>query len=186
MLSLTGCFSPVKIKPEETYMLKSVPDVAVRRTRPVTILVMPPEAVPVYNTTQMAYSVLPYQVAYYSHNRWAETPPKMLQPLIVQSLQNSHYFRNVGIPSFVVGQYDYVLNTQLLELQQDYTHRPPLLRLRMRAQLSRAMTNRVIATKNFAVFVPLRQYTPYGGVIAANRATEEMLAQLTQFAINRT
>lgn len=184
LLSLTGCsfLSPVKTTPDCTYMITSIPtNTPHLRALPITLMVMQPDAVPAYNTTEMAYSRRIYQIAYFAKNRWAETPPQMLQQLIVQTLQNTHRFRFVVTPPFT-GTYDYVLSTTILQLEQDFVS-CPVLKLRVRAQLINTTSNRVIATKNFALLEPIFAITPYNGVIAANIATRKFLSELSDFCI---
>lgn len=181
---LSGCLSPVKSRSDTAYMLNAIPHVSNYRKHSQTILVAFPTTAPAFNTTQMAYTLYPYHLAYFSQNRWAETPAQMLQPLIVKTLQNSHYFHAIVTPPFV-GRYDYVLTTQILQLQQDYTYPRAMLKLTVRAQLSSMAANRVIATKDFSILEPMHQYTPYGGVLAANRATSRLLTQLTEFVTSR-
>jgi cholesterol transport system auxiliary component len=183
LLFLSNCsvFSPIKTD-ETSYELKTIPSVAIQKTRRTTLIIMQPEANSIYNTTRMVYTIKPYQVAYFAKNRWAASPGKMLQQLMIQTLQNTHYFKAVIAPPFS-GMYDYILNTQLFELQQDFTHNPSVIRLRLNAQLIQSGTNRIIATKQFTVIEPAPQNTPYGGVIAANRAVSELLRQLVNFCV---
>ena len=181
-LCLTGCLSPVKTAPNSTFMLYRVPDCLPKmRHHAGTILVLMPTASPVYDTTQMAYTTLPYRISYFSENSWAETPPQMLEPLIVQTLQRSHYFKTVVSTPFV-GHYDYLLSTQVLLLEQDFLQHPSVIRFKVRAQLSNAATNRVLAAQEFHVVQPVRQNTPYGGVLAANAAAAKILEQLAVFS----
>lgn len=184
---VTGCsvLSPVKYKPESIYELNALPKhVAAESMHPAVLLVMEPDSRPAYNTTQMAYSIKPYQIAYFVENRWAETPAKMLQPLIVQTLQNTHYFRTVVTTPFS-GSYDYLLTSQLLLLQQNFTYQPALLQMKLRIQLMSAKDNRVIATQQLTIEEPIIQNTPYGGVVAANRAVEKMLKQIARFCVTK-
>lgn len=184
MFLLTSCslFSPVKIK-QTTYVLNRIPYHTPRaNTHHATLLIATPETKPVYNTTQMAYTIKPYQVAYFSENQWAETPSQMLQPLLVQAMQNTHYFHAVVTPPFM-GRYDYTLNTQILELIQDYTYHPAVVLVKIEAQLLNGLTNRVIATKEFFICKPIICKTPYGGVIAANLAVEVMLNEIVTFTL---
>ncbi len=179
---LTGCFSPVKMTPPKTYLLTDMPAVKTyKHKRGGTLLVVPPEASAAFYTKEMAYSLKTYQLSYFARNRWAETPSQMLYPLIIQTLQNTHYFHAV-VTSTYLGHYNYLLKTQLLDLQQDFTHHPILYHLVLRAQLSNA-GGRVIAVKQFDIAVPVRQANPYAGVIAANRATEIMLRKLAYFCL---
>lgn len=180
---LSGCLSPVKLKPTNAYLLNTLPDVSVRRTHSSTIMVAVPETREAFDTTQMAYSMSRYQIAYYGLNNWAEPPGEMLQPLIVQTLQNTHYFHAVVIPPFG-GVYDYLLKTQILDLRQDYTQSPRMFRISIRAQLISARTGRVIATKLIKVSQPIYQCTPYSGVRAGNIATALALKEIARFAIS--
>lgn len=180
---LTGCLSAVKVKPTNTYFLNTLPDVTARRTHSGTIMVAMPETREAFDTTQMAYSSSRFEIAYYGLNNWAETPGEMLQPLIVQTLQNTHYFHAVVIPPFG-GLYDYLLRTQILDLRQDYTQSQPMFRIAIRAQLISARTGRVIATKLITVSQPIYQCTPYSGVRAGNAATAQALKELARFVIS--
>lgn len=180
---LSGCLGPVQTEPSATYVLNTIPcHVPTKPARHITLLVLQPETRPVINTTQMAYTIKPFQVAYFGRNQWAETPSQMLEPLMVQSLQNTHYFHAVVTPPYT-GRYDYMLSTQILQLQQDYVCCPNVVKFTLRAQLTRTVTNQVIATKQFTVVMPIRRRTPYSGVIAANEATAKILAELTEFCL---
>lgn len=188
ILLLSGCslFSPVKTENESTYELNTVPHVPTKKSRhPKTILVMQPEATPTYNSSQMIYAVKPYQTNYFAKSTWDTSPAYMLQPLIIQTLQNTHHYRAVVSPSFI-GNYEYVLNTQLLELQQDFSYMPSVVHLTLRAQLTRVSTNKVIATKQFSITKRTPENTPYGGVVAANQATGILLQELARFCLKST
>src|SRR5437868_4470043 len=90
LMMLTGCsfFSPVKVQPENTYMITEQPNVVAKGRRTgATLLVMVPETAPAYDTTAMAFTKQRYQVAYYGLNKWAETPGQMLHPLIIHTMR---------------------------------------------------------------------------------------------------
>jgi len=185
LLLLTSCsvFSPVKVGQETTYVINTLPSAPQKKSmRHVTLLVTSPEINALYRTREIAYTTSPYQIAYFSKNAWAERPSEMIYPLLIQTLQNTHYFHAV-VTTSVPTNYDYVLNTQIQELLQDYTHPTGLLYLTVRAQLIRTATNRVIATKVVTLVEPFPQKTPFAGVVAANHATADMLQQLALFCI---
>lgn len=183
---LGGCFGPVKTAPETSYMLNAIPNqISKRQSRPITLLVAQPETRPIYNTTRMAYTSKPYQVSYFGENQWAETPSQMLHPLLVQSLQNTHYFRAVVVPPYV-GKYDYLLSAQILSLQQNFIHEPNMLEMSVNVQISRISTGQLVATKQFSISVPITKKTPYAGVIAANKASARIIEQITEFSLQNT
>lgn len=185
---LTGCglFSPVPSPDQDAYLIKRVPDsVPMRRGHDGTILVMPPETAPMYDTRDMAYSCVPYKISYYSKNRWAETPSQMIEPLIVKTLQKTRYYHAVVEPPFA-GRYDYMLTTNITELQQDYTGCSPILRFTLRANLIRTIGNQIVATKEFTAIVPLYKRDPYAGVLAANTAVDQVLRELAAFCLHHS
>ena len=187
-LILSGCslFSPVDIETPKKYTLGELPPcLPSEQTPSTTLLVLPPETRPLYNTTQMAYTVHPHQIAFFSFNEWSETPSQMLYPLIRKTLESTHYFHAIVTPPYV-GPHEYVLSTQILELQQDYTLCPATLRLTLQAQLSHGTTHEVITIKEFSIQEPILQRTPYGGVIAANHAAAKILQQLAEFVLDNT
>ena len=185
LFSLSACsvFSPVKSDPTTTYLIKQTPEPEIKAPKAsLNLLVNLPGANPIYNTTAIAYTKRPYEIAYFVKNSWVEAPAEMLQPLIIETLQNTHYFHSVGTVA-TIGNYNYLLNTQIVRLEQDFSKEPNMLRFVLRAQIIRSDTNQLIASKEFAVSEIMSQQDPYTGVLAANRAVAEALRQLAQFCL---
>jgi cholesterol transport system auxiliary component len=186
VMFFSGCtlFSPVNIDTKKN-VLNSIPlDLPSERTHSATLLVLMAEAMPAYATTQMAYSTQAYQIAYFTKNEWAETPPQMIQPLIIQTLRNTHYFSEVLSPPYF-GRHTFGLRIEILELKQDLTSEPAMLQLAMRICLSRDATNQVVATKELSVSQPMAEKNPYAGVVAANEAMPKLLRELAKFVVEK-
>jgi cholesterol transport system auxiliary component len=183
---LAGCalLSPPKTEVATARLEKMPVEVPRRDPRPVTVLVFPPEAKPTFQTTQMAYTVRPYEVAYFSQHQWAGTPSQMLQPLLVRTLESTGYFKAVLTPPHA-GRYSYALRTEILELTQDFTSGPPALRLSLRLRLSDDTANRLVATREITLREPMQQKAPYAGVIAANDATAKALLEVARFVLDK-
>jgi cholesterol transport system auxiliary component len=182
LCSLTACslFSPVA--GTNTYLIKTLPEnIPVHRPHAVTLLVVTPDSLPVYNTTDMAYTSLPYQISFFAKNSWAETPAQMIKPLLIETLQKTRHYRSVN-SSEIAGLSDFILHTHILELQQVFTLGSSSLHLKIDAQLVKTNTGLVVASKMFEIIIPA-QPTPYGGVTAANEAVAQMLEQITQFCL---
>jgi cholesterol transport system auxiliary component len=178
---LVGCSSlfPPKTEPM-TAILDKLPDrVPTMAAHPVTLLVRLPETSAAYDTTRMAYSVKSYQLAYFRDNQWAGTPAEMIQPLIVRALQQTGFFRAILSPPESEPA-SYSLRTEILELTQDYTASPPVLRLRLRLQLFDA-SGRPIAGHDLVEQETMREARPYSGVVAANDAVSKALSEATLF-----
>lgn len=184
-LALTGCslLGPVNTPQDNNYVLNTLPEhLPVMRTHRATILISLPETTQVYNTTSMAYTNKLYQIAFYSQNQWAETPSQMLLPLIAKSMEKTHYFRTVVIAPYI-GNYDYVLNTRIIKIQQNYISGNSTFDLTIQVQLNRSTTGRAIASREFSIRIPIQKPGPYNGVIAANQAVAILLREIALFTI---
>lgn len=179
ILNSCSIFSPVK-GPDHTYMITSVACPKTYGRSHLTLFVAPITSNDIFNTSQMAYTIKPYQISYFAKNAWAEPPAEMLQPLLVQTLQNTHFFRAV---TTLPAQSDYVLNVQLLELRQNFLCQPSRIELKLRAQIINSVTNEIVGTQLFCVVRAAPCCNPYGGVIAANEATAEALAEIATFTV---
>ena len=182
----SGCalFSPVKIDTKRN-VLSDIPlDLPSETTHSATLLVLIPETMPAYATTQMAYSAQAYQISYFSKSEWAATPAQMIQPLIVKTLRNTHYFSEVLSPPYF-GRHTFALHVEILELKQDFTSEPAALQLALRIYLNREATNQIIATKELSVREPMSERSPYAGVLAANEAMPKLLRELAKFVVEK-
>lgn len=179
VLLLSGCsfFSPVNTNMEQYRIIKVPANIKHKSHRYYSLLVSQPQAVSVLNTSDMMYIKKPFGVAFFAKHRWADTPSQMLQPLLVQTMQNTHYFHAVGISQSMV-RYNYVLNTEILTFQQRFYPKYSAFQMRLRAEIVNANTGKIISSKQFEVEKGAPIYGPYGGVIAANCATATILQQL--------
>jgi cholesterol transport system auxiliary component len=170
----------------EKAILTEMPhDLPQRMKRGDTVLVFLPKATPLYDTTQMAYSTQPHEVAYFSEREWGETPPQMLYPLVVRTLENTHAFRAVLTEPFTA-RYTYALRTEILELVQDFKSDSANLVLSLRFQLTDYGAKTVIATKEVSVREPMHERNSYAGVMAANEATAKALQQMAGYVLQAT
>jgi cholesterol transport system auxiliary component len=186
-MSLSACsfFSPVP-NANKTYLVNTLPqNVAVHRGHNGTMMVATPDSVPIYNTVDMAYTTSPYQIAYFAKSTWAETPGQMLKPLLVETLHKTHHYR-VVTSTETAGQSDYVLHTQIVEFRQVFFMGSSDVHFKMAAQIVKTNSGQVIANKLFYVVEPAPENSPFGGVVAANHATAEMLRQVAKFCVRRT
>jgi cholesterol transport system auxiliary component len=187
-LAVTGCAllsAPPKVIIEKAVLSEVPHDLPQRASRGDTVLVFPPKTTPLYDTTQMAYSTQPHEVAYFSEREWAETPSQMLYPLLVRTLENTDAFRAVLTEPFGA-RYTYALRTEILELIQDFRTDSASLVLSLRFQLTDYGAKTVIATKEVSVREPMRDRNSYAGVMAANEATVKALQQMARYVLQAT
>lgn len=179
-----GCamLKPAEAEPRKQVLTQVPGDLPSARPLAATLLVHVPEAKPLYDTTQMAYMEKPYQLDYYSRNEWGDKPTQMIHALLLQTLRNAGYFKEVLAPGHL-GPHKYALRSELIELRQDFTTGTPTLRLAMRFQLVDGATNQVKASRELTASEPMKEKSPYAGVVAANEATARILKDAARFAL---
>jgi len=185
-LFLVSCsiLSPVKTSDMKEYVVNKIPNTYAKKHRTdATLQVARPVSNSVYDLREMAYSTSAHKINYFAKNRWAATPASMLHPLIQESLQKTNYFKAVA-PTKGLGSYRYTLNTQILEFKQIfYGDKKSAFKLKVRAQLIQTATSKVISSREFNITETAPSCDPYGGVVAANKATEVMLGKLSAWVV---
>ncbi|PKO90698.1 MAG: hypothetical protein CVU16_09745 [Betaproteobacteria bacterium HGW-Betaproteobacteria-10] len=145
-----------------------------------TLLVSPPQAAAGFDSRHIIYVRQPYQLEYYAHSEWVDTPARMLAPLIVSAIEDTAAFAAVIVsPSGASG--DLTLHVEIIRLQHEVSHQPAQARFTLRAYLVANATRQVIASREFEQTVIADSETPYGGVQAANRAVHRVLQELAGF-----
>lgn len=156
--------------------------VASSSSHDVVLALTMPRASPGFDTTQMAYQRQPHQIEYFALNRWIDTPAHMLEPLLLQSLEQSQGFSAVvRTPTLVTAKVR--LETEVIRLQQDFTSKPSRIQFTLRAQLVDISTKRVLAVKVFNVMESAASDDVQGGVAAANLALKHVLDQVLDFCL---
>ena len=166
-----------------TYLLEWSDPVAEAPSVPTpcaAVLVTSPLSAPGYGTARMAYTQQDHRLDYFATTRWADTPARMLSPLLTRALQTSGLFKAaVESPAPIDAQLR--LESELLKLRQVFSDKASSVELSMKFTLYDLMQGRVLASRMLSVTEPSPSRDPYGGVIAANRAVDRMLTQLANF-----
>jgi cholesterol transport system auxiliary component len=184
LVALAGCALAPAEPPITSSLLDQMPAELPRRTAsPTTLIVFPPEARPAVDGTPMAYTLRAHHLAYFAHNQWAESPPQMLQPLLLRTLEATGAFAAVVTPPHrTTGTLG--LRVEIVELVQDFSQEVPVLRFALRARLGDEGANRVIATREFRVDEAMQQKTPAAGVVAANAGVARVLGELARWVLD--
>ncbi len=182
-MMLLGC-SPIKTPVSNQYKLEAFSaKKRVKKHTSTSILVSQPEAMAGYQTEQMFYIQKPFELSAFTHNAWISSPANMLYPLIIQSLQKTGFFMAVASGPYV-DKSDYRLDTQVILLQQNFLVKPSAVEFVSKVSLTHIADNRLIGSRIFSQHVTCLSDTPYGGVIAANKATKAFTAELSDFVIS--
>lgn len=180
--ALSGCLSPRSDSPE-IHMYQLGLDEQRSEVRPESLdgpvlLVSPPQAEPGFETQRMVYVKRPFQIEYFAVNEWADTPVRMIAPLMVHALNRSGTWHAViPLPSLTPG--DYRLDTYGFRLQQEFLQQPSRVRITARLQLVDLKESTILGTRAFETVENAPSENAYGGVLAANRAVAGLLDQIT-------
>jgi cholesterol transport system auxiliary component len=178
--AFAGCalVTPAPAEPVKE-VLDRLPDQVPRaRRRAGVLVVVVAQGAPLYDTTGIAYRAGPQEIAYFARHAWADRPSRMLQPLVVKTLQSCHAFTTVLSPPYF-GHAPATLRVQLDELLADFP--ASTARLSLTAVL-RDDAGRV-ASRTIAAQVPVADRTPEAAVRGANAAMAQGLALLAEFVL---
>jgi len=191
--ALCGCtaLAPSATPPPAVYTLDSVAGAAPRALRPaalvtgatgLTLVVSPPHAASGFDSRRIIYVREAHKLEYFAHSDWADSPARMLAPLVAAAIERSGVFRAVALtPSAAAA--DLRLDTEVVRLQHEFGQQPSRVRFTLRATLVEVAARRVLASRELDAVVPAASEDPYGGVIAANRAVAAVLEELSAFCV---
>ena len=132
------------------------------------------------NTSGIAYLLRPHEIRYYAYNQWAESPARLLMPLMVQAMEKTNCWRTVTHAGVAVRD-DFRLDSEILQWQQEFFSSPSLVRLSFRAQLVESQKREVIAARRFEIIEEAPSGDAYGAVIASNRAVNRLLGEIAEW-----
>lgn len=181
-LAFTGCAITPAVKNQYTINNYQTTTRYASKHKLPAIHIGTPEAITHLETDQMFYTKIPYEDKAFAHNAWTSAPSDMIYPLIIQSIQKSRAFRAVSSGAHTES-YTYRLDTQIIKLIQNFTVHPSRLDLIINATLVENDTGHILASRLFQYDIPCPSDTPYGGTLAANRASGQFTYDLTRFTI---
>ena len=185
---LSGCVSSLLPKPTATPALFTLDDNAPVAAAAVpapgasapTLVVNAPKAAAGFGTSHIVYVRRMHEIEYFALNQWVDTPSNMLVPLMAHAVERTGAFRAVlSAPTAATGRFR--LDSELVRLQQDFSVVPSQVRFTLRAVLIDTASRSVVARREFDARVASKSDDPYGGVTAAQEATQRVLVDLATF-----
>lgn len=145
-----------------------------------TMIINMPHAAAGYESQHIIYTRQAHKLEYFSRNEWVDTPARMMAPLLLTALENTHTFQAVVLaPSNIIG--DFRLDSEIVRLQQDFASQPSHVRFTLRVYLVNNLTRKVIAWREFDETTTAKSDDPFGGVVAANQVVQIVLKKVTDF-----
>ncbi len=151
----------------------------------VALVVAELRSLPGYDTPRMAYVKRDYTLNYYANSQWADTPARLLQPLLVSALEaTGHYSAVLRAPSPVGATLR--LDVEIVRLEQVFTSRPSHMHITLRALLINARKGQVMGLRQFDADISAPSDDAYGGVRAINLALTPLLDNIAAFCVALT
>ena len=182
----SGCGGLLPTAPADDvslHVLDVRPAVAPAPRRDHVLAISPPRGAPGVDSAAMTYVQKAHGLDHYATHRWADTPARMLEPLLTRALEDTGSFRAVvQARSGVKG--DLRLDTDIVRLRQSFLAQPSRIELALRAQLVDIAGARVLATRHVEIVQEAPSNDAAGGVAAANAAVARALVQLAEFCVD--
>ncbi len=187
---LSGCSLVREVHdPVRTYVLESEgaasgedirPSASVKRLP--SLLIGVPQSAPGFESSRMAYVRVPHELNFFATSQWAESPARMLAPLLVQRLERSGVWNSViQMPTSIRG--DYRLELTNVTLVQEFLQDRSRMRLAWRGQLVNIKDRKVVGTRNFEREERAFSEDAYGGVFAAQQVASSLLNDLMEWLL---
>ncbi len=183
---MTGCALGSRLAggtATDVYVLTSPLETPRQHTDTGTILVVyPVRADPGYDVPRIAYVRTPLRLDYYAYSQWADAPGRLLEPLLIRTLEKDGYFRAVVTPSsgLTAGMR---LDTEIVTMSHDLSTTPGAGHVTIRVQMTNLHTGEVLATRIFDVSRPAPAENAAGAVTAINDALNRILPEIVAFAV---
>lgn len=181
LLGSCSVLQPVKTEAPSTYTLEAQFPPQPNGKGELVLQVGTPVARSGYESARMVYLKKAHELEYFAQNQWVDSPARMLTPLLQQAIESSGKYKAV-ITSRSAVLADVRLDTEIVRLQQEFFDKPGQLHLTLRVQLIDLNKKIILAQREFDVLEPCGSDDPYAGVVAANKALQKVLAQISEFA----
>jgi len=188
VLMLTSACSNLNYSPSKEQNLKryeiSLTQSLNKRLNPAgpNLLIYPLKANNLYNTVRIAYSTNAFEVSYYAQNEWADTPARLLFPLVIANMENTNLFSAVvSTGSSAIS--DLALDAELLTLIQKYQESSSKIILSVRIQLVDLRKRSIIGSETLTIEETAPSNDPYGAVVATNVAAGKLMEQMRNFVL---
>ena len=120
----------------------------------------------------------------YAHNRWSDTPSKLLETLWIEEIENNSYFKAV-VPSHFISKADYVLESNLYDFTQYlYDDGSSNGVIKLRLYLIDNKTKEIISSQEMLSTTPIEEQNAAGTVAALNTAAIQINKKLITWLEN--
>ncbi len=131
-----------------------------------------------FMSMDMNYGVGSYQLDTFNQSQWALSPNRSINMAIAEMLRDTKLFKNVQIAKSR-SKTDFYLESDIEDFMQYFSEdeKQSFVNVRISMSLIDRKTSQVIATKIFSKKLPTQGLNAASGVIALNKALQDVLSQ---------
>ncbi len=141
-----------------------------------------PLPAPGFATARMVYQRTDYQNEAFAYAEWVDTLPSMLRASMIEAFDGIGRFEGVvAAPS--PAPPDFRLESRELMVIQHFDGERSEVELSLRVRVIDAGERELLGARRFSVVVAADPATPQGGVVAANKALDQLLGELADYVL---
>jgi len=146
------------------------------------ILVDEPDASRAIDTDRIALRPSEVELSYYAKSKWADRAPRMIQDLMIQSLENAKTVQFAGRgPSGMNAQY--LLTGTLDAFHADYTSGKPVASVALKLNLIDQRTGKILESAVFASQAESDRDQAKAVVLAFNEAVQTVMREAVSWSL---
>jgi len=146
------------------------------------ILVDEPDASRSIDTDRIALRPSEVELSYYAKSKWADRAPRMIQDLMIQSLENANAVQYAGRgPSGMSAQY--LVTGTLDSFHAEYTSGNPVVSVGLKLNLIDQRTGRILESAAFKSEIESDKDQVKAVVLAFNEATQSVMRDAASWTL---
>ena len=148
------------------------------------VLVDEPDASRAIDTDRIAIRPSEVEINYYSGAKWSDRAPRLIQSLLIQSLENTGAVQLAGRGSSGMNA-QYLINSQLMDFQVEQNGDGAVAHIRIKLNLIEQRRSRILASEIFEAEVDAVDTKSKTVVLAFNEAMNTVLSGASTWALNK-
>lgn len=181
VLAACSLLKPVELPQVQKYVFSVGPQTNLSNNKHKVLAINIINNSSIFNTEKIIYTIRPRQIGAFVKHEWADTPAKLLEPVILNRLLQSHVH---PVLNNFPGNAQYILVIQIIKLQQNYYSDAAYAQVQIKADLINNKTKLLISSLNFSGEKQMQAKNPVSGVHTINDLISDFSQQLLVF-VNR-
>jgi ABC-type uncharacterized transport system auxiliary subunit len=186
ILLFTGCYSVI-LPALKTFSLSVTEDCCKsnKKRQNLTIKILEPVTNKHLNNVSLYYSKDKYLLQTYKLSKWSDYPVKMILQEVSSKLDQLGIYDNI-ITSHIYSNFNYILQSELLDFKQNINDKESYIRLRIKFYLIKNNRKKRVVSRTFNYKIKCNSIDAYGSVEAYNKSINLLINDLSSWLYKNT